>query len=151
MKGVVLYLSKLTLRERVLAGMALVLAGCLGVFYGLYAPGLAASASAQSRYDRAAADLAEARDLARLIAPRAPVQQDLEALKALASERGLHVASAVISEGSAVLSLSSSSAPAVLAWAAAASEGVLPLRSLSVRREGAGELTIEAAFSGTGT
>lgn len=150
MKGILLYLSKLTLRERVLAGMALTLAGGLGLFYGLYAPGLAADASAQSRYDRAAADLAEARDLARLIVPRAPGQQDLEALTALASERGLTVASAVISEGSAVLSLSSSSAPAVLAWAAAASQTILPLRSLSVRREGAGALLIDAAFSGTG-
>lgn len=151
MKAAAVFLSRLTLRERVLAGIALALAGSAGLYYGVFAPGLTARASAQSRYDRAAADLAEARSLAQLTATRAPAREDLEKLTTSAAALGLTVTSSDITDGAAVLYLSASGAPDVLAWAAAASNSILPLRSLTVRRDGAGPLMIEAIFTGTGT
>ena len=137
---------RLSPRERVLIGAALAIGFVLTAVYGVMLPGQAAARSAADRNARAAADLAEARDLAVGLESAAAVTEDtLATLTASASARGLKVLDARLSDGAAVLRLASPGSIDVLAWIAEQS-GAAVLTSLSITTAIDGGVAADAAF-----
>ena len=137
---------RLSPRERLLIGAALSIAFGLTAVYGVMLPGQAAARSAADRNARAAADLAEARDLAVGLGSAASVTEDtLATLTASASARGLKVLDARLSDGAAVLRLASPGSIDVLAWIAEQG-GSAALTSLSITAEIDGGVAADAAF-----
>lgn len=142
------FFARLSPRERGLVALAGAMICALALVYGVLKPGLDARSSAESRHVRAVADLSEAHSFANDAATSEPTPQLLEALFASATAHGLTVIDAQLVDGQAVLRIASVSSRDVLAWAATASHSALPLHSLTMAREDAGSLAIDATFSG---
>jgi len=142
-------IMRLSPRERVLITAALVIGFIISAVYGVMLPGQSAARSAADRHALAAADLAEAHELASTIdtAPRL-TEEALAQLTASASALGLTVLEARIVDGSAVLRLASSRSLDVLAWAAKASD-VVTLTSLSITAAREGGVAADASFGGS--
>jgi hypothetical protein len=138
--------SRFSPRERMLLGLAVAIALVMTSIYAVRLPGEAAARSAADRNARAAMDLAEARNL--VSAP--PIAQDAEAqmvqLAALAAEHNLDVLDWTAADGVVTLRMRSGGSSDVLAWAAKAATQATPLSSLSITRDGAAQLSVEAAF-----
>jgi hypothetical protein len=143
-------LARLSLRERLLTGLALAICFVVLSIYVVRVPGDAAARSAASRNNQAAADLAEARALAAQDSDS--TQQSalphLDRLIALAAQHGLVVVDFRQAEGTVELQMNSESSTKVIAWAAEASVDTAPLTSLSITREGPSGLAVKAAFKG---
>lgn len=140
--------AQLSPRERVLVGAALAIGFVITAVYGVMLPGQSAARSAADRHARAAADLAEARELAANIDAAPTLTEDaLAQLSASASAQGLTVLDARIVDGAAVLRLASSRSIDVLAWAAGASSAVV-LTSLSITAAREGGVAADASFGG---
>lgn len=142
-------LSRLSPREQLLLGLALVIGFVMVALYLVRFPGEAAARSAASRNLQAASELAEARALA---ASNATVPESdatlLERLTALATNHGVTIIDSRAVEGALVLRITAPGSREALAWAAEASNTAAPLRSLSITQGGAAQLAIEAAFAG---
>lgn len=143
------FLSRLSARERLLVTVASALLALIALIYGVLMPGLDARVSAQSRNERAAADLAEAQRLVVVADAATPAltQGDVDALTASATSRGLMIIEAKLEDGAAILRIASTNSHDVIAWAAEASSAAIPLRSLAIARDETGELAVDAAFS----
>ena len=127
-------------RERTLTGAMLLIGGLLAAFYLGIRPGVAAMDSAQSRNERAAADLGEVRrmaaDLASLNAriDATPFEAAARAAEASAIESGLRVVAINEEPAGIRMVVSAPNAAAALAWAAEASDAIaMGARTLSVQ------------------
>jgi hypothetical protein len=142
-------IMRLSPRERLLITAALVICFIISSVYGVMLPGQSAARSAADRHALAAADLAEARELASTIAadPRL-TEEALAQLTGSASAQGLTVLDSRIVDGSAVLRLASSRSIDVLAWAAKASDAVT-LTSLSITAARECWVAADASFGGS--
>lgn len=140
--------ARLSQRERLLIGAALAIGFVMTAVYGVMLPGQAAARSAADRNIRAAADLAEARELAANVGTTSALTaESLRSLVASASARGLEVVDARIVDGAAVLRLASPGSIDVLAWAAEASSAAT-LTSLSITAAHEGGVAADASFGG---
>jgi len=142
-------LSRLSPREQLLLGVALVIGFTMIALYGVRFPGEAAARSAASRNLQAASELAEARTLP--VGSETVVQSDaalLARLTALAVEHGVTIIDSRAAEGALVLGVTSPGSREALAWAAEASRTAAPLRSLSITQGAAARLAIEVSFAG---
>jgi type II secretory pathway component PulM len=138
--------SQLSPRERILLGLAVAIALVIVAIYAVRLPGEAAAHSAADRNARAAADLAEAHRLAASAKTTLAAEGQVERLAALAAEHNLDVLDWQAADGVVTLRMRSEGSADVLAWAARAAEQHTPLSRLSIMRDGAAELSIEAAF-----
>lgn len=130
----------LTPRERTLTGAMLVIGGLLAAFYLGIQPGLAAMESAQSRSQRAAADLGEVRRMAADLASvnaridATPLDAAARAAEASAIESGLRVVAINQEEDGIRMVVSAPNSAAVLAWAAETSDAIaMGARTLSIQ------------------
>lgn len=138
--------ARLSQRERLLAGAALMIGYVMISIYGILLPGQAAARSAADRNVRAASELAEAQTLAaRAGAVTSVTEEALAQLVASASARGLTVLDSRIVDGAAVLKLGSAGSVDVLAWVAETSSSAT-LTSLSITAAREGGVAVEASF-----
>ena len=138
--------ARLSSRERLLIGAAVAIGFVVTAVYGVMLPGQAAARSAADRHTRAAADLAEARELAARIGTTSTLTEGaLSSLVASASARGLKVIDSQIVDGVAVLRLASPGSIDVLVWAAEASSAAT-LTSLSITAAREGGVAADASF-----
>lgn len=138
--------ARLSPRERLLIGAALAIGFVITAVYGVMLPGQAAARSAADRNALAAADLAEARQLAARVGTTSGLTEEaLLSLVASASARGLKVVDSRIVDGAAVLRLASPGSIDVLAWAAEASSAAT-LTSLSITAAREGGVAADASF-----
>lgn len=117
-------------RERTLLSIMLGLAALVAAFYLGVQPGLNAMHSAQSRNDRAAADLAEVRRLSQDLASvnariaTTPLDTAARAAEASAIESGLRVVAVQQEADSVRIVVSGVNSASLLAWAAQASDAI---------------------------
>lgn len=130
----------LTPRERSLMSVMLVIAALIAAYYLGVRPGLAAMASAESRNERAASDLAQVRrmagDLASLTAriEATPLDTAARAAEASAIEAGLRVVAIRQEADTLRIVVSAPNSSAALAWAADTSDAiVMGARTLSIQ------------------
>ncbi len=140
---------RLSRREQILIGVALVAGFAMAALYLVRFPGEAAARSAANRNLLAARELAEARTLAASSVTTSTTGAALlERLQALAATHGVAILGSRASDGVLVLQIMSPDSRQALAWAADASATAAPLRSLSIAPGDDAQLAIEAAFAG---
>lgn len=139
--------SRISPRERILLGLAVAIALVMTSIYAVRLPGEAAARSAADRNARAAADLTEARNLASTPSIALDAEAQMEQLAVLAAEHNLDVLDWAAADGVVTLRMRSGGSADVLAWAAKAATQATPLSSLSITRDGAAQLSVEAAFA----
>lgn len=129
--------QRLSPRERLLGGIALVLVLVIGLVYGGLMPGMNAARSAATRYVDAAADLALIRSLAPAAGIGAPGVVDAGLLRQSAEQAGLVVIDEKPAESGLTMIVSAPAPQPILSWLAANSS-VAPVDSFVIEASGDG-------------
>jgi type II secretory pathway pseudopilin PulG len=141
-------IQRLSPRERMLGGIALLLVLVIGLVYGGLAPGMSAAKSAATRNTAAVSDLAQIRSLALSAASGAPFAMNASEAKRTAEAVGLVVSDQQMNDDELTMIVTGPNPQTVLSWLAA-NANVAAIEGFAIEGSSDGGVTARVRFMGT--
>lgn len=140
-------IQRLSPRERMLGGIALLLALVIGLVYGGLAPGMSAAKSAATRNAAAVSDLAQIRSLALSAPSGAPLAMNGSEVKRTAEAAGLVVSDQQVIDDEVTMVVNGPNPQTVLRWLAA-NANVAAIEGFAIESSRDGGVTARVRFMG---